>query len=226
MANSRARSFDAFQPGLDNWTEWKERLDFYLEAEGITDNDKKRSVLLTVCGKETYSLVKNLVAPNNVKDKSFEQIVSLLDRHLQPKLSVTVARFKFKSGLDLGCTLRDRRTRCSVFAVLPFSARLCDVWHDSHRLFCTQAIVDDHLSTFARNIQLSSRLQVTLYKCCDPPWLADQHFCAAVRSCREGASAGGGATKFGMTRSITGFRGELRPTADRTDISTLIKALP
>ena len=99
MANSRARSFDAFQPGVDNWTEWKERLDFYLEAEGITDNDKKRSVLLTVCGKETYSLVKSLVAPNNVKDKSFEQIVSLLDRHLQPKPSVTVARFKFNMCL-------------------------------------------------------------------------------------------------------------------------------
>ena len=58
-------------------------------------------------------------------------------------------------GPDLDCTLRDRRTRCSVFAVLPLSARLCDVWHDSHRLFCTQAIVDDHLSTFARNVQLS-----------------------------------------------------------------------
>ena len=102
MANSRARSFDAFQPGVDNWTEWKERLDFYLEAEGITDNDKKRSVLLTVCGKETYSLVKSLVAPNNVKDKSFEQIVSLLDRHFKPKPSVTVARFKFNMCLKKG----------------------------------------------------------------------------------------------------------------------------
>ena len=48
-----------------------------------------------MCGKETYSLVKSLTSPSKVRDKSFEQIVSLLDRHLQPKPSVTVARFQF-----------------------------------------------------------------------------------------------------------------------------------
>ena len=95
MGDSRGRSFDSFRPGEDNWEEWKERLEFYLEAENITEADRKRSVLLTVCGKETYSLVKSLASPSKVKDKSFVEILSLLDRHLQPKPSVTVARFQF-----------------------------------------------------------------------------------------------------------------------------------
>ena len=48
---------------------------------------------------------------------------------------------------DLGCTLRDRRTRCSVFAVLPLSARLCGVCHCSHN-FSVPEIADYQLSTF------------------------------------------------------------------------------
>ena len=66
----------------------------------------------------------------------------------------------------------------------------------------------------------STQSQVTFYKCCDSPRLADQLSCAAVRSCRKRPTAAGGATKFDMTRSITGFRGALRPTANRTDNST------
>ena len=113
MACDSKRSFDAFHPGEDNWEEWKERLEFYLEAENVTENDKKRSVLLTVCGREMYSLVKSLASPGKLRDKSFEDIISLLDRHLQPKPSVTVARFQFNM-----CVRKGNQTVSSYIAEL------------------------------------------------------------------------------------------------------------
>ena len=52
-------------------------------------------------------------------------------------------------------------------------------------------IVDDQLRTLTRDVQLSCK---RLMKCCNSPRLADQHSCAVIRSCREGASAAGGAS--------------------------------
>ena len=46
------------------WPVYVERLEFYLEANSITDESKKRSVLLSVMiGPSAYKLVRSLVAP-------------------------------------------------------------------------------------------------------------------------------------------------------------------
>ena len=155
--DSRGRGFDAFKPGEDNWEEWKERLEFYLESENITESDKKRSVLLTVCGKETYALVKSLVSPNKVRDTSFDDIVLFLDRHLQPKPSVTVARFQFNM-----CVRKSDQTVSAYIAELrrltehcQFGVTLDDMLKD--RLVCgvsdgqmqKRLLAEDEL-TFAR----------------------------------------------------------------------------
>ena len=39
-----------------DWIEFIERLEQYFEANDI-GNDKKRAILLTVCGSKTYSLI-------------------------------------------------------------------------------------------------------------------------------------------------------------------------
>ena len=119
MASEVRRSFDAFKPGEENWEEWKERLEFYLESENITESDRRRSILLTVCGKETYSLVKSLVSPSKVREKSFEDIISL-DNHLQPKPSVTVSRYQFNT-----CVRRSGQTVSAYIAELRRLTEYC-----------------------------------------------------------------------------------------------------
>ena len=47
----------------DSWIEYTERLEQYFAANEITDNNKKRAVLLSVCGAKTYKLIRNLVNP-------------------------------------------------------------------------------------------------------------------------------------------------------------------
>ena len=40
----------------DNWEDYCDRLEQYFTANNITDADKKRAILLPVCGARTYTL--------------------------------------------------------------------------------------------------------------------------------------------------------------------------
>ena len=79
----------------DNWIEYAERLEHYFTANEITDNGKKRAVLLSSCGAKTYKLIRNLVAPGKPTDKSFAELVNIFKNHLNSRPSSIVYRFKF-----------------------------------------------------------------------------------------------------------------------------------
>ena len=79
----------------DNWTQYIERLNYYFQANDITDGTKKRNILLTVCGSKIYGLIRNLLSPAKPDTKSYDQISKLVEKHLNPKPSVVVRRFRF-----------------------------------------------------------------------------------------------------------------------------------
>ncbi|KAB0801764.1 hypothetical protein PPYR_03950 [Photinus pyralis] len=78
-----------------SWPVYADRLNFYLEANGITDDVRKRAVLLTMCGAETYEIVKSLLSPELPRNKSYEEIIEVLDKHFTPKPSEIVERYFF-----------------------------------------------------------------------------------------------------------------------------------
>ena len=79
----------------DNWIEYAERLEHCFTANEITDNGKKRAVLLSSCGAKTYKLTRNLVAPGKPTDKSFAELVNIVKNHLNSRPSSIVYRGKF-----------------------------------------------------------------------------------------------------------------------------------
>ena len=81
----------------DSWVEYTERVKQYFAVNEITDNHKKRAILLSVCGAKTYKLIRNLVNPRKPPDKSFAELVTLVKNHLNPRPSSIVYRFKFNS---------------------------------------------------------------------------------------------------------------------------------
>jgi len=56
-----------FVVGAD-WESYTEQLDFYFLANGVMEPKTKRAVLLTNLPAECYQLVKDLVAPTQLKD--------------------------------------------------------------------------------------------------------------------------------------------------------------
>ena len=72
----------------DDWEGYTDRLKQYLVAnKRDTDDDaeRRRAVLLTVCGAPTYSLIKDLLALQSNLLTSHEELVNLVKRHDHPK---------------------------------------------------------------------------------------------------------------------------------------------
>ena len=63
-------------------------------------NEKKRAILLSVCGAATYKLIRSLVHPHKPTDKTFEEIVKLVKHHHEPPPSEIVQRFNFNTRVQ------------------------------------------------------------------------------------------------------------------------------
>ena len=66
---------EQFDAELEEWPQYVERLQFFFAANGIEDANKKRSVFLSVVGPSPFKLLRNLISPANLSDKSFEELV-------------------------------------------------------------------------------------------------------------------------------------------------------
>ncbi|KAM3596467.1 uncharacterized protein V6R79_014960 [Siganus canaliculatus] len=86
-----------FVEGSEDWTEYEERLGHFFSANEITEEAKKRSILLSACGAKTYKLIRNLATPRKPGDIPYDELVQLVANHHNPKPSVIVQRFKFHS---------------------------------------------------------------------------------------------------------------------------------
>ena len=89
----------AFEPNTETWVTYTERLEQYFIANDVDAAEKKRAILLSVCGATTYQLIRNLVAPGKPTSKTFDELVKLVKDHHQPAPSVTVQRYEFNKRI-------------------------------------------------------------------------------------------------------------------------------
>ena len=86
---------DEFDSKKEDWPQYTERLNHFLAANSITDEAKKRSIFLTVIGPATFKLLRSLLHPVKLEDKSYDELCATLTAHFNPAPSETVQRFKF-----------------------------------------------------------------------------------------------------------------------------------
>ena len=46
-----------FNPAVEDWTSYAERLEFYFAANEVKEAEEQRAVLFSVCGAATYKLI-------------------------------------------------------------------------------------------------------------------------------------------------------------------------
>ena len=71
-----------------------ERVEQFFLANDI-DDDHKVPTLLSLIGGKTYTLLRDLLAPEKPATKSFQQIVTTLQQHLSPKPLEIAERVRF-----------------------------------------------------------------------------------------------------------------------------------
>ena len=97
MAEPTLERIDEFDSKAEEWSQYQMRLEYYLQANGVTDADKKKAVLITVVGRDNFKLMRSLIQPAEPKDKTFKQLVECMQKHFEPKPSESMQRLKFHS---------------------------------------------------------------------------------------------------------------------------------
>lgn len=86
-----------------NFCDWLERLEIHFADQGATDNEeKKKSILLKSIGSEPYSLVRSLCDPKKPAEKTYKQLIELLDAHYTPPSII------FRERLNFYAAIKDR----------------------------------------------------------------------------------------------------------------------
>lgn len=91
MAAVAVGQISEFQSELESITVYLERVAQYFHANEIPTG-RRVVVLLSI---QTYSLLKSLLHPEVPGDKTYDQLVTALQEHFEPKPLVMVERFHF-----------------------------------------------------------------------------------------------------------------------------------
>ena len=73
-----------FELGTELVSAYLERVQLYFVANDVAD-EKKVALLLSMIGSKTYALLRSLLHPEALKEKSFDQLAKTLREHLEPK---------------------------------------------------------------------------------------------------------------------------------------------
>ena len=65
-----------------DWIQYIERMEYYFQANKITEGDTKRAVLISALGEKAYKLMCRLISPMKPNDKSFGQLVEAMKGYL------------------------------------------------------------------------------------------------------------------------------------------------
>ena len=78
-----------------DWSSYQDRLGFYFEANDIDDAaaSKRRAILLTAVGAETYTLLRSLASPRAPADLTYVELCKLLQTHFEPKPNTILQRY-------------------------------------------------------------------------------------------------------------------------------------
>ncbi|GAB0087350.1 hypothetical protein DMENIID0001_016460 [Sergentomyia squamirostris] len=88
-------TIEAYLPG-ENFVQYRSRMDHLLEANDV-DDTKKARLCCTFMGPLCYDKLVSLLAPATPKEKSYKEIMDILEQHFRPINNVIAERCKFFS---------------------------------------------------------------------------------------------------------------------------------
>ena len=94
MATGTIGQLSEFNSEIDSLTAYMERVLFFLEANEVK-KDKDVTILLSTIGARTHTVLRNLLVPESLRNKSCKELVDALKCHYELKPLVIAEQFKF-----------------------------------------------------------------------------------------------------------------------------------
>ena len=86
-----------YDPKSMEWSTYKGRFTFYLQANSIIDAALKRATLLTLIGDTAYRMLADLHLPDDLSNVNFDTLITDLDSAYGKKVSKLASRVRFQS---------------------------------------------------------------------------------------------------------------------------------
>ncbi|XP_055716587.1 uncharacterized protein LOC129810266 isoform X2 [Phlebotomus papatasi] len=169
-------SIEQYIPGED-FAQYKSRLDQFFIGNAV---DKQRRVALTITlmGPVCYNVLESLSAPEKPEQKSYDQIMEMLQQHYKPTRNIHAERYKFNTRQQMeGETLQD------YIVELKSLSRTCNF-----RTFLEEALTDRLISGIRNN-----RLRAKLLDQKELKWDTAQQMCTTDALTSEGVQMMGNA---------------------------------
>jgi len=156
---------EEFDAKNDTITVYIERAELFMDANNIPA-EKRVLTLLSLIGKETYDTLRNLLAPSNPRTTAWEDIVSTLKTHFEPKPLVIAERFVFnrrqqetdESVADYVAALRKLSIHCDFGTFLNDALRDRFVCGLKSEAMQKKLLVEAEL-TFTRAIEIAQGME-------------------------------------------------------------------
>ena len=135
MRNTEVKSYlgdpEPYNAVTDSWTAYKQHFRHFSLANGVTKDGPKLHLFLTLVGTNTFQLLLNLTAPQELEEFSYSQVIEKLTAHYKPKLLKIAKRFHFyKRNQQQGEHLAD------YVAELRWLAVSCKFGNFLNEVFC------------------------------------------------------------------------------------------
>ena len=117
---SSAYRLHEFDPSSYDWNDWEVLFDTYIAVEGITDDLKKRNLLITALAVQPFKTLLSLCKPKKPTECTYQEVVQKLRTNYTPVTFSSTERVKFfasrqessQSLTDFANSLRDKMTAC------------------------------------------------------------------------------------------------------------------
>lgn len=80
------------------WSLYKDRFQNYIIANSIKDDNVKKVLFLSMCSEESMELLNGLCIPDKPQDRTFDDLVKVLDTHFTPKQLFFPPRYVFDNA--------------------------------------------------------------------------------------------------------------------------------
>ncbi|XP_058456730.1 uncharacterized protein K02A2.6-like [Malaya genurostris] len=112
-------AIEPFDKNKSKWSRWVKRFERALEIFGI-GRPKRKSMLLHFMGIETYNVLCDHLSPDDPEDRTYAEIVTLLEQYFDPEPLEMVELWKFRQRMQ-----RDGETVADYVTALQRDAKYC-----------------------------------------------------------------------------------------------------
>lgn len=94
-----------FETAEEMWTQYCERVNFFYQANGITNEAKRKTIFLAIIRPSVYKLLRSLVSPAKPDEKVYEELVEEMEKHHNSIPSEIVQRYNSTVALGRRASL-------------------------------------------------------------------------------------------------------------------------